>query len=204
MQAVKGFHLFSKCIRFHVTQLAYSIWMPVQKLCYGDIRYMWVVWQVCMVCWHFPGRECMHTYSDDTLSFSSWDHGSAHIVCFDRRRRVTAMRRNLQMMHRCCGASTKLMGILGSTFRTSWVWCQKACYSNKLILLVWFCYTGLFVCAISWPIGLRFNALIHAHHPDLIEFQALQPSHHSENLNNAFDFPNNDFGIPRLLDAEGW
>jgi len=62
----------------------------------------------------------------------------------------------------------------------------------------------LFVCAGSWRNGLGFNALIHAHRPDLIDFKGLQPSHHIENLNNAFDVANNELGIPRLLDAEGW
>ena len=60
------------------------------------------------------------------------------------------------------------------------------------------------VCAGSWRNGLGFNALIHAHRPDLIDFKALQPSHHIDNLNNAFDVANNELGIPRLLDAEGW
>jgi len=60
------------------------------------------------------------------------------------------------------------------------------------------------VCAGSWRNGLGFNALIHVHRPDLIDFKALQPSHHIENLNNAFDVANNELGISRLLDAEGW
>jgi len=60
------------------------------------------------------------------------------------------------------------------------------------------------VCAGSWRNGLGFNALIHAHRPNLIDFKVLQPSWHIENLNNAFDVANNDLGIPRLLDAEGW
>jgi spectrin beta len=63
--------------------------------------------------------------------------------------------------------------------------------------------TICFVSAGSWRSGLGFNALIHAHRPDLINFSALQPSRHIENLNNAFDIANNELGIPRLLDAEG-
>nr|CAD7427986.1 unnamed protein product [Timema monikensis] len=55
----------------------------------------------------------------------------------------------------------------------------------------------------SWRSGLGFNALIHAHRPDLIDFEALQPTRHIDNLNNAFDIANNELGIPRLLDAEG-
>lgn len=55
----------------------------------------------------------------------------------------------------------------------------------------------------SWRSGLGFNALIHAHRPDLIDWGDLQPSHHIDNLNNAFDIANDELGIPRLLDAEG-
>ncbi|XP_066999614.1 spectrin beta chain, non-erythrocytic 5 isoform X3 [Anabrus simplex] len=54
----------------------------------------------------------------------------------------------------------------------------------------------------SWRSGLGFNALIHAHRPDLINFNALVPHRHIDNLNNAFDVANNELGIPRLLDAE--
>lgn len=55
----------------------------------------------------------------------------------------------------------------------------------------------------SWRSGLGFNALIHAHRPDLIDFGNLQPARHIDNLNNAFDIANTELGIPRLLDAEG-
>ena len=159
----------------------------------------------CMhACMHASKRACVHAYSDDTLSFCSWDHGSAHIVCVDRMRRVRAVRRSMQRMHCYCGASAKLMGILMSTFRTSQVWHQKAYFWHKFVLLVWVWCTGLFVCAGSWRNGLGFNALIHAHRPDLIDFKALQPSRHIKNLNNAFDVANNELGIPQLLDAEGW
>ncbi|XP_039289552.1 LOW QUALITY PROTEIN: spectrin alpha chain, non-erythrocytic 1-like [Nilaparvata lugens] len=54
----------------------------------------------------------------------------------------------------------------------------------------------------SWRSGLGFNALIHAHRPDLINFNALVPTKHIDNLNNAFDIANSELGIPRLLDAE--
>jgi hypothetical protein len=73
----------------------------------------------------------------------------------------------------------------------------------SLLILDQHVCTILFVCAGSWRSGLGFNALIHAHRPDLINFSALQPSRHIENLNNAFDIANNELGIPRLLDAEG-
>lgn len=55
----------------------------------------------------------------------------------------------------------------------------------------------------SWRNGLGFNALIHAHRPELVDFQSLHPSRHIDNLNNAFDIANTELGIPRLLDAEG-
>lgn len=55
----------------------------------------------------------------------------------------------------------------------------------------------------SWRNGLGFNALIHAHRPELIDYNSLVPSRHLENLNNAFDVANAELGIPRLLDAEG-
>jgi len=146
MQTVGSLHLISKCIRFHLNNLIYSIWMPVHKSCYWDLRYIGVVWQMCMFCWHFQGCVYVRTYSDDTLLFCSWDHGSAHIVCVDRTRRVRAVRRNMQRTHCCCGASAKLMGILESTFRTSQVWHQETYYTHKFVLLGWFWCTGLFVC----------------------------------------------------------
>jgi len=60
-----------------------------------------------------------------------------------------------------------------------------------------------FYCLIaSWRNGLGFNALIHAHRPDLIDYNSLVPSRHIDNLNNAFDTAENGLGIPRLLDAE--
>ncbi|XP_043236847.1 spectrin beta chain, non-erythrocytic 2-like isoform X8 [Amphibalanus amphitrite] len=54
----------------------------------------------------------------------------------------------------------------------------------------------------SWRNGLGFNALIHAHRPDLIDYKSLQPANHVANLNNAFEVAQKDLGIHRLLDAE--
>ncbi|XP_076313686.1 LOW QUALITY PROTEIN: spectrin beta chain, non-erythrocytic 5-like [Tachypleus tridentatus] len=54
----------------------------------------------------------------------------------------------------------------------------------------------------SWRNGLGFNALIHAHRPDLINYNDLNPNNHIDNLNNAFDVAEKELGIPRLLDAE--
>ncbi|XP_053986770.1 spectrin alpha chain isoform X1 [Hylaeus volcanicus] len=54
----------------------------------------------------------------------------------------------------------------------------------------------------SWRSGLGFNALIHAHRPDLVDWSELQQNKHIDNLNYAFDVANSELGIPRLLDAE--
>ncbi len=55
----------------------------------------------------------------------------------------------------------------------------------------------------SWRNGLGFNALIHSHRPDLINYQALHPDNHIGNLNNAFNVASDSLGIAKLLDAEG-
>ncbi|CAB3398580.1 unnamed protein product [Caenorhabditis bovis] len=54
----------------------------------------------------------------------------------------------------------------------------------------------------SWRSGLAFNALIHAHRPELVDFNRLNPNDHVTNLNNAFDVAEKKLEIARLLDAE--
>ncbi|XP_050676650.1 spectrin beta chain, non-erythrocytic 5 isoform X3 [Leptidea sinapis] len=54
----------------------------------------------------------------------------------------------------------------------------------------------------SWRSGLGFNALIHAHRPDLFRWSEVPTTDHVETLNHAFDMAHNHLGIPKLLDAE--
>ena len=55
----------------------------------------------------------------------------------------------------------------------------------------------------SWRDGLAFNALIHKHRPDLIEYNKLNKGNPMYNLNNAFNVAEEKLGLTRLLDAEG-
>ena len=54
----------------------------------------------------------------------------------------------------------------------------------------------------SWQSGLGFNALIHSHRPDLVNFNNLDKEDNIGNLRNAFDIAEKHLGIPRLLDEE--
>ncbi|XP_077522409.1 spectrin beta chain isoform X2 [Amblyomma americanum] len=54
----------------------------------------------------------------------------------------------------------------------------------------------------SWRDGLAFNALIHKHRPDLIQYDKLSRSNAIYNLNNAFTTAEQKLGLTRLLDAE--
>jgi spectrin beta len=45
--------------------------------------------------------------------------------------------------------------------------------------------------------------LIHAHRPDIIQFNTLNPADHMHNLNYAFDTAERELGLHKLLDAEG-
>ncbi|XP_045137790.1 spectrin beta chain, non-erythrocytic 1-like isoform X9 [Portunus trituberculatus] len=54
----------------------------------------------------------------------------------------------------------------------------------------------------SWRDGLGFNALIHAHRPDIIDYNSLIQKNHIDNLNNAFTVAETHLGIASILDAE--
>ncbi|KAI8480573.1 Spectrin beta chain, non-erythrocytic 5 [Branchiostoma belcheri] len=74
------------------------------------------------------------------------------------------------------------------------IWCQRKTAGYRS------CKVDNFTT--SWSNGLAFNALIHAHRPDLINYDRLNPSEHIHNLNNAFSVAQERLGISRLLDAE--
>uniref|UniRef100_A0A3B3CVP5 Spectrin beta chain, non-erythrocytic 1 n=1 Tax=Oryzias melastigma TaxID=30732 RepID=A0A3B3CVP5_ORYME len=54
----------------------------------------------------------------------------------------------------------------------------------------------------SWRDGMAFNALIHKHRPDLIDFDKLKKSNAHYNLQNAFNMAEQHLGLTKLLDPE--
>merc|ERR550517_2342051 len=54
----------------------------------------------------------------------------------------------------------------------------------------------------SWKSGLGFNALIHYHRPDLIDFAKLDQRNKEYNLTNAFTVAEKHLGITPLLDPD--
>uniref|UniRef100_A0A671S7M4 Spectrin beta chain n=1 Tax=Sinocyclocheilus anshuiensis TaxID=1608454 RepID=A0A671S7M4_9TELE len=54
----------------------------------------------------------------------------------------------------------------------------------------------------SWRDGLAFNAIVHKHRSDLIDFDNLKRSNAHYNLQNAFNVAEKELGLTKLLDPE--
>ncbi|KAM6912333.1 spectrin beta chain, erythrocytic [Xenentodon cancila] len=54
----------------------------------------------------------------------------------------------------------------------------------------------------SWKDGMAFNALIHKHRPDLVDYSKLKRSNPTHNLQNAFNVAEQKLGVTKLLDPE--
>ncbi|XP_017951704.1 alpha-actinin-4 isoform X1 [Xenopus tropicalis] len=74
------------------------------------------------------------------------------------------------------------------------LWCQRKTAPYKNVNVQNF--------HISWKDGLAFNALIHRHRPELIEYDKLRKDDPVTNLNNAFEVAERYLDIPKMLDAE--
>uniref|UniRef100_A0A914R5L5 Calponin-homology (CH) domain-containing protein n=1 Tax=Panagrolaimus davidi TaxID=227884 RepID=A0A914R5L5_9BILA len=74
------------------------------------------------------------------------------------------------------------------------IWCQKMTADYEHVNIKNF--------TTSWRDGLAFNALIHAHRPELIEYDSLLQSNTIYNLQNALNVAEKYLGISKLFDAE--
>uniref|UniRef100_A0A2K5MSC6 Spectrin beta chain n=1 Tax=Cercocebus atys TaxID=9531 RepID=A0A2K5MSC6_CERAT len=54
----------------------------------------------------------------------------------------------------------------------------------------------------SWRDGLAFNAIVHKHRPDLLDFESLKKCNAHYNLQNAFNLAEKELGLTKLLDPE--
>ena len=74
------------------------------------------------------------------------------------------------------------------------LWCQMKTADYKNVDIQNF--------STSWRDGLAFNALIHKHRPDLVDYQNLSPNTPLQNLESAFLTAEKKLGIARLFDPE--
>lgn len=74
------------------------------------------------------------------------------------------------------------------------LWCQMKTSDYSNVNVVNF--------TTSWKNGLAFNAIIHKHLPELINYENLDANNAVQNLENAFKVAEEECEIPALLDAE--
>lgn len=55
----------------------------------------------------------------------------------------------------------------------------------------------------SWRDGLAFSALIHRNRPDLIDWRDARQKRVRERLETVFSIAETNYGVTRLLDAQG-
>ena len=75
------------------------------------------------------------------------------------------------------------------------LWCQRKTKNYANVHITNF--------TTSWKDGLAFNAIIHAHRPDLIDYMSLKTNKAVANMNIAFDVAEKHLGIASLLDPQG-
>ncbi|XP_031552905.1 spectrin beta chain, non-erythrocytic 1-like isoform X2 [Actinia tenebrosa] len=74
------------------------------------------------------------------------------------------------------------------------LWCQSKTVGYRNVTVTNF--------TTSWRDGLAFNAIIHKHRPDLIEYEKINKADAEQNLEQAFEVAETQLGITPLLDAE--
>lgn len=82
---------------------------------------------------------------------------------------------------------------ISSLLSSSWLWPLQVWVSTG-INLRW---------GRSWFQSQSFYIVILTFRPDLIDYDALNPSEHIRNLNTAFDVADKRLGLRKILDAEG-